>query len=91
MIGRCVAAILIAASLFGSTARAADLKAILADAADGRDAPGAGLLTIRNDAIADEAVYGVRRLGDPAAVTTKDVWNIGSDSKTAAKLLADGK
>jgi hypothetical protein len=50
----------------------------------GKKPPGAGLLTIQSYAIAGEAVYGVRRLGDPAAVTP-------GAGLSAAKALAGGK
>lgn len=86
MMGR-VAVALVSACLFVSSAQAADLSAILAKAADGTKVPGAGLLTIQHYAVADEAVYGVRRLGDPAAVTASDVWNIGSDSKAMTAVM----
>jgi CubicO group peptidase (beta-lactamase class C family) len=87
MNGRWAPMALICASVLASQAQAADLTAILAKAAEGKAAPGAALLTIQNDRVADQAVYGVRRLGDPAAVTTDDVWNIGSDGKAMTAVM----
>ncbi len=87
MIGRWALATVICASLFISVAHAADLEAILAKAANGKKAPGAGLLTIQDYRVTGEAVFGVRRLGDPAAVTPGDVWNIGSDGKAMTAVM----
>lgn len=74
--------------LLAVQARAGDLDSILSEAAQGRDVPGASLMTIQDYRIADQAVYGVRRLGDPAPITANDVWIIGSDAKamTAAMI-----
>jgi len=87
MLARLTAAALIMAGLFTSAALSSDLGALLSDAAEGTDAPGAGLLTIRDFSIADEAFYGVRRLGDPAAVAPSDLWNIGSDGKAMTAVM----
>ena len=72
---------LVCANVLAFAAHAASLEAILTKAAEGQRAPGAALLTIQDFRISDEAVYGVRRLGDPQPVTLRDVWNIGSDGK----------
>lgn len=87
MLTRLTAVALIMAGLFTSVALSADLGAVLSEAAEGTDAPGAGLLTIRNYRIADETFYGVRRLGDAAAVAPSDLWNIGSDGKVMTAVM----
>ena len=73
-----------AASLSAAAASAGadDLAQILAQAAAGKAAPGAGVLIIRDGQVAGKAVRGVRRLGEAAPVRPDDVWNIGSDGKT---------
>lgn len=85
--GRLLAAALVCVSFFTFTAHADDLDAILAKSAQGKKAPGAAVLTIQNYRIADEAVYGVRRLGAPATVTRSDLWNIGSDGKAMTAVM----
>lgn len=87
MIGRFAALTLVCACCLASAAHAANLEAVLSKAAAGRTAPGAGLLTIQDFRVADEAVYGVRRLGDPQPVTRQDVWSIGSDSKAMTAVM----
>ena len=87
MIGRLAAMAVVCAGLFTSTAHADDLATILSKAAAGKKAPGAALMTIQDYRVADKAVYGVRKLGDPTAVTPSDVWNIGSDGKAMTAVI----
>ncbi len=82
-----IAAAMVAFSLFTTPAHATELEQVLAAAADGEDLPGAGILIIRDNQIADKAVYGVRRLGETAAIAPGDVWNIGSDSKSMTAVM----
>src|SRR5579871_4029381 len=87
MIVRLAALFAICASLLAMPVHAADLDAILAKAAAGKKPPGAGLLTIEDYRIVEEAVYGVRSLSDHAAVAKTDVWNIGSDGKAMTAVM----
>ncbi len=82
-----ITAVMVALSLFVTQARAAELAQILAEAADGEDVPGAGILIIKDNHVFDEAVYGVRRLGESAAIEPGDVWNIGSNSKSMTAVM----
>jgi CubicO group peptidase (beta-lactamase class C family) len=84
-----IAAVLVALSLFATPARASELEQILAAAAEeeGEDVPGAGILIIKDNQVVDKAVYGVRRLGETAAIAPGDVWNIGSDSKSMTAVM----
>jgi CubicO group peptidase (beta-lactamase class C family) len=87
MISRLAALALTCATLLSSGAQASGLDEILAKAAGGQKAPGAGLLVIQDFRVADQAVYGVRRLGDPRPVKPGDVWNIGSDAKAMTAVM----
>ncbi len=71
-------AILLAA---GAPALAQDLPSLLATAMAGSKVPAMGVLVMRDGRTAGEAVRGVRRNDASAAVTTDDVWHIGSDGK----------
>jgi CubicO group peptidase (beta-lactamase class C family) len=84
-----ITAVLVALSLFATEARASELEQILAAAAaeEGEDLPGAGILIIRDNQVVDKAVYGVRRLGETAAIAPGDVWNIGSDAKSMTAVM----
>jgi CubicO group peptidase (beta-lactamase class C family) len=86
MLHRSVAVMIVAVTcLFAARASAGELSAILS--AQGKTVVGAGLLTIRDNRIADQAVYGVRRLGDPAPIKPDDVWIIGSDGKAMTAVM----
>jgi CubicO group peptidase (beta-lactamase class C family) len=54
------------------------------------------MVVLRNGEICDRAATGVRKVGDPAVVTTNDLWHIGSCTKSmtatlVARLVAEGK
>lgn len=87
MFSRLMAAAFVVAGFLTSVAYASDLRGVLSEAAEGTDVPGAGVLIIRNHAIADQAVYGVRRLGGAAPVAPGDLWNIGSDGKALTAVM----
>lgn len=50
--------------------------------------PAAAALLVQDDAIAEQAVAGVRRSGGSEAVTDSDLWHLGSLSKSMTATLA---
>lgn len=80
-------AIVVGASVFAWFAGAGDLDSILAEAARGKGVPGASLMTIQDYHVAEQAVYGVRRLGESSPITDNDVWMIGSDGKAMTAVM----
>ena len=58
--------------------------------------PALAVVVVKNGKICDRVATGVRKWGNPAAVTTSDVFHIGSDTKSmtatlAAMLIEEGK
>jgi CubicO group peptidase (beta-lactamase class C family) len=50
--------------------------------------PGLSALVLRDGRVAEVAAVGVRKLGDPTAVTADDRWHLGSDTKAMTATLA---
>lgn len=67
--------------------KAADLDAILARAMDGTKVPALAVLEMRNYAVVQEAVRGVRRNDGPDPALLDDVWATGSDGKPMTAAL----
>jgi CubicO group peptidase (beta-lactamase class C family) len=88
VLSRLTVLLAICAGVFSAPAVAGELDAILSKALAGERAPAAGLLTIQDYGVVDQAVSGVRSLSDLTPVSPTDVWNIGSDGKamTAAMI-----
>jgi CubicO group peptidase (beta-lactamase class C family) len=62
---------------------------------DRYDLPGIGALVLRGRAVVAEGASGVRKLGDPTPITTKDLFALGQDVQAmtatiAAVLVEDG-
>src|SRR5439155_25922003 len=60
------------------------------------DLPALAVVVVKEGRICDRAATGVRKRGDPARVTTNDVFHIGSCTKSmtatlTAMLIEDGK
>ncbi|HEV2392847.1 MAG TPA: serine hydrolase domain-containing protein [Verrucomicrobiae bacterium] len=58
--------------------------------------PALAVVVVKNGLICDRAAVGVRKVGEPASVTTNDVFHIGSCTKSmtamlAAMLIEEGK
>ncbi len=58
--------------------------------------PGLAVVVVKNGTVAERAAVGVRKTGDPALITTNDLFHIGSCTKSmtatvAAKLVEAGK
>ena len=58
--------------------------------------PALAVVVVKEGKICDRAAMGLRKTGDPTPVTTKDVFHIGSDTKSmtatlTAMLIDDGK
>ncbi|HEX4122561.1 MAG TPA: serine hydrolase domain-containing protein [Verrucomicrobiae bacterium] len=58
--------------------------------------PALAVVVVKDGKICDRAAVGVRKLGDPASVTTNDLFHIGSDTKSmtatlTAILIEEGK
>ncbi len=68
-------------------AKAADLDAILARAMDGSKVPAVAVLEMKNYAVAQEAVRGVRRNDERDPALLDDVWATGSDGKPMTAAL----
>ncbi len=96
-----IAALFVLLILAAAPARAEEaaprpLSAVLAEAMDGKAVPAMGILVIRDGKVVDQAVRGLRRIGEPAPVGLADRWNIGSDAKAltatlVARLVERGK
>ena len=50
--------------------------------------PGIAAVVIRGGAVVAEGVSGVRKLGDPAAITAEDHWFLGESAQTMTATLA---
>jgi CubicO group peptidase (beta-lactamase class C family) len=82
--------------LFCAPTCAQTLDPILASAMNGTRVPGMAAVIIRDGAVADQAVRGVRRNDSPIPAQINDVWLIGSDAKAMtaaliARLVDSGK
>ena len=66
-----------------------DLQSVLLKAMEGTQTPALAAAVLRDGAIAQQAVQGLRRNDGPAPVLNDDAWLIGSDAKpmTAALIL----
>ena len=68
----------------------------LEDIRKNHDLPALATVVVKDGAICDRLAVGVRKLGDPARVTTNDVFHIGSCTKAmtatlTAMLIEEGK
>lgn len=52
------------------------------------DFPGLAVIVIKDGKVCDQAAVGLRKLGDPAPLTTNDVFHIGSCTKSMTSTLA---
>ena len=77
----------IALLLACAPAPAQSLDPVVAAALTGTRTPGMAALVIRNGAVADQAVRGVRRNDSPTPAEINDVWLIGSDAKAMTAAL----
>ncbi len=73
-----------------------DLEAYIVRAMRDWEVPGLALAIVKNDAVVLAKGYGVKRLGDPAPVTERTIFAIGSASKAfttaaLAMLVEEGK
>jgi CubicO group peptidase (beta-lactamase class C family) len=66
---------------------ALDLDRVLAKAMRATHVPAMGVLVLRDGAVADQAVRGVRRTDSPDLVQAGDAWMIGSTSKVQTVAL----
>ncbi|HEX4263050.1 MAG TPA: serine hydrolase domain-containing protein [Verrucomicrobiae bacterium] len=77
-------AVLMAGIVVASAAADQSLEAIRKK----HDLPALAVVVAKNGRICDRAAVGVRKLGDPAPVTTNDVFHIGSCTKSMTATLA---
>jgi CubicO group peptidase (beta-lactamase class C family) len=87
-----VIAVFAAGSVMASAVPDAPLEAIRKK----HDLPALAVVVVKDGRICDRAAVGVRKLGDPALVTTNDLFHIGSCTKSmtatlAAMLIEQGK
>jgi CubicO group peptidase (beta-lactamase class C family) len=73
-----------------------NMSQVLEDIRKKHDLPALAVVVVKNGAICSRAAVGVRKWGDPAPVTTNDVFHIGSCTKSmtatlTAMLIEDGK
>lgn len=59
----------------------------LAAAMEGQAVPALGMLVIRDGAVAEQGVRGVRSLTSPDTVMLDDRWNLGSDGKAMTATM----
>lgn len=95
--------ILLVSALAGGVLPVSAAPATYADSAQTLEAirkkhnlPALAVAVVKDGRICDRAAVGVRKLGDPAPVTTNDVFHIGSCTKSmtatlAAMLIEEGK
>ncbi len=76
-----------ATSSFAQPPAPASLDALLGQALEDRNIPAMAVLTIRDGAIAGQAVRGVRAAGRPEPARLDDAWHIGSDGKAMTATM----
>ena len=87
---------LAAAAPTTATPQQTNAAAILETLRKNRDLPALAVIVVKDGKICDRAAVGVRKQGDPAPVTTNDLFHIGSCTKSmtatlAALLVEEGK
>ncbi|MCF7731316.1 MAG: beta-lactamase family protein [Akkermansiaceae bacterium] len=66
----------------------ADTAQTLESLRKSHDLPALAVVVVKDGTIQDRAAVGVRKLGDPTPVTTRDVFHIGSCTKSMTATLA---
>ncbi len=83
-------ALLFCLALFAAapvSAQQASVSDGLAMAMEGQAVPALGMLVIRDGAVVDQGVRGVRSMDAPASATLDDRWNLGSDGKAMTATM----
>jgi len=81
---------------FGASSTGTDTSGALEVIRKKHDLPALAMVVVKDGQICDRAAVGVRKFGDPAAVTTNDMFHIGSCTKPmtatlTAMLIEEGK
>jgi CubicO group peptidase (beta-lactamase class C family) len=91
-----VSTLILNVTAFGASPIGTDLSGALEVIRKKHDLPALAMVVVKDGRICDRAAVGVRKMGDPAVVTTNDVFHIGSCTKPmtatlTAMLIEDGK
>jgi CubicO group peptidase (beta-lactamase class C family) len=92
----CFAGIVFVGGAAGQTPASPPTAQVLETLRSKHDLPALAVVVVKEGRICDRAAVGVRKSGDPAPVTTNDVFHIGSCTKSmtatlAAMFIEDGK